>query len=164
MRQNVEQEAAQELHGVERHRAEAVASLRVFPAEGDLAILQGNQTPVGDSHPMGIAGEVLQDVLGLAQGLLRIDDPCGTPEGPQEALPGWRRCKVLTATGQCQCPTARGLLERGQEQPPEASTKDLHWEEKMRATGDPAGPVGREAPSREDTMEMRIMTTTVTIP
>jgi hypothetical protein len=72
---------------------------------------------------------------------------------------------VLTATGQCQCPTARGLLERGQEQPPQASTKDLHWEEKMRATGDPAGPVGREAPpSREDTMEMRIMTTTVTIP
>ena len=70
MRQNVEQEAAQELHGVERHRAEAVAPLIVFPAEGDLAVLQSDQAPVGDSHTMGIAGKVLQDVLGLAQGLL----------------------------------------------------------------------------------------------
>jgi hypothetical protein len=43
MRQNVEQEAAQELYGVERHRAEAVTPLIVFPGEGDLAVLQSDQ-------------------------------------------------------------------------------------------------------------------------
>jgi hypothetical protein len=37
-RQNVEHEAAEELHGVERHHAEAVAPLIVFPTEGDLAV------------------------------------------------------------------------------------------------------------------------------
>jgi hypothetical protein len=103
-------------------------------------------------------------VLRLAQGLLRIDDPFGTPEGPQEALPDWRRRKVLTATGQRQCPAARGLREGVQEQPPEAATEDLHREEKVWATGDPPGPRGRQAPSGEDTVEMRMMTTTVTIP
>lgn len=141
-RQNVEQEAAEEFHGVEGHRAEAVAPLIGFPAEGDLAVLQSDQASVGDSHTMGIAGKVLQDVLGLAQGLLRIDDPFGTPESPQEALPGVRRRKALTATGPRQCPTARGLREGVQEQPPETSTEDLHREEKVWATGDPPGPIG----------------------
>jgi hypothetical protein len=157
MRQNVEHEAPEELHGVECHRAAAVAPLVVFPAEGDLAVLQGDQTPVGDGYTMGIAREVPQDVLGLTQRLLRIDDPCGTPEGSQEALPGLRRRKALTAPGQCQHPSASGLLEGVQEQPPEAPTEDLHRQEKVWAAGDPPGPVGRQAPSREDTMEMRVM-------
>ena len=92
LRQHVAQEAAAELHGVERHRAEAVALLSL-PAEGDLAVLQSDQAPVGDSHRGVLVGEVLQDVLGLAQGLLRIDDPGGTPESPR------KRCQAEAPQG-----------------------------------------------------------------
>jgi hypothetical protein len=106
---------------------------------------------------MRITGQILQDMLRGAQGLLRLDDPGGPPEGPQEALPDWRGRKVLTATGQRQCPAARGLLEGVQEQPPEVSTEDLHREEKVWATGAPPGPCGRQAPSGEDTVEMWVM-------
>jgi hypothetical protein len=156
-RQNVEQEAAEEFHGVEGQSAEAVATLIVLVTKGHLAVFQSDEPVVRDGHAMRIPGQILQDVLGLAQRLLRIDDPFGIPEGPQEVLPGWRRRKGLTATGPRQCPAARGLLEGIQEQPPKAATEDLHWEEKVWATGDPPGPVGRQAPSGEDTVEMRMM-------
>jgi hypothetical protein len=106
---------------------------------------------------MRITGQILQDMLRGAQGLLRIDDPFGTPEGSQEALSGLRHRQVLTATGPHQCPTTCSLLEGVQEQPPEASTEDLHREKKVWATGDPPGSVGRQAPSGEDTVEMRMM-------
>jgi hypothetical protein len=99
-RQHVEQEAAQEFYGVERHRAEAVATLIVLVTKGHLAIFEGKQPLLGERHAMRIAGQILQDMLRGAEGLLCIDDPCGTPEGPQEALPGVRRRKMLTATGQ----------------------------------------------------------------
>ena len=64
VRQDMQQEAAQEFHGVEGHRAEPVSALIVFPPEGHLAILQGYEPLVGDGDAVGITGEVLQDVLG----------------------------------------------------------------------------------------------------
>lgn len=146
MRQHVEQEAPEALDGVERHRAEAVAPLGVLPAAGDLAVLSGDQTPVGEGHTMGSAREVLQDVLGLPHRLLRIDDPFGMPEGAQDALPGLRRRDGMPASGPWQGTPTSGGLAGIQEQPPEALTEDLHREEKVRAAGEPPGPVGRQAP------------------
>src|SRR5438128_2329478 len=68
----------------------------------------------------------------------------------------WRG-EGLTATGQRQCAPASGLLEGVQEQPPEAPTEDLRRQEEVGAARDPPGRVGRQAPSRQDTMEMRVM-------
>jgi hypothetical protein len=56
-RQHVQQEAAHELLGAQAHRFVAHLSMFavVLPAEGDAAIIQGDEARVGDRHPMGVA-------------------------------------------------------------------------------------------------------------
>ena len=47
----------------------------IFPLEGDLAVLEGQQTAVGDGDAMGVAAEILQHVLRSAKGGLGVDHP-----------------------------------------------------------------------------------------
>lgn len=56
---------------------------RVTPAEGDLAIGQRDQAMVGDGDAVSIAAEILQDVLGSAEGWFRVDDPIFAEERTQ---------------------------------------------------------------------------------
>jgi hypothetical protein len=65
---HVEQEAAQELVDRKGHQALLVAMGRVSPAKGDLATLQGDEAVIGDGHPMGIAAEIVEDMLRAAEG------------------------------------------------------------------------------------------------
>ena len=74
-RQHVEQKAADELDGVQRHELVLVVIGRVSPAEGRMAIAHLDQAPVGDGHAMRVAGQVLEDMLGSAEGRLGIDHP-----------------------------------------------------------------------------------------
>jgi len=155
--QDVEHETAEQFHGFQRHRAEPVASRRVFPPDDHLVVFQGHEPLVRDGDAMGGAREVREDVLGLAHGFLRLDDPCGTPQSPHEALPGLRCRELLTAAAPREPAPAVDVLERREEQASEAPAEDLHGEEEVRATGEPSGPVGRQASSGEDTVEMRVM-------
>ena len=69
----------------------------VFPLEGDLTILQRQQTAIGDGHAVGIASEVLQHVLGAAEGSFGIDDPFLVFEWRQvlaEGLAVAQRCQL----------------------------------------------------------------------
>jgi hypothetical protein len=68
----MEHQTPQEFHGRERQGTQAVATLGILVAEGHLAILQGDETVIGDGHTVGIAGQVLEDVLGLLEGLFRV--------------------------------------------------------------------------------------------
>jgi hypothetical protein len=47
----------------------------VFPEKRDPVILERNQSMVGDGDAVGIASEIVQNMLGTAQGCLGIDDP-----------------------------------------------------------------------------------------
>ncbi len=47
----------------------------ILPAEGHLAVLQRNKALVGDGHAMGVARQVLQDLLGSSKGWFGIDHP-----------------------------------------------------------------------------------------
>jgi hypothetical protein len=62
------------LGGDGHHFGVAVFAI-IFPLEGYLAILQGPQTAVGDGHAMGVAAEILQDVVRSAKGGLGVDHP-----------------------------------------------------------------------------------------
>ena len=58
----------------------------VSPAEGDLIVLEGHETMVGDGDAMGVAGEVVEDMLGAAEGRLGVDDPVLLAELPEEVV------------------------------------------------------------------------------
>lgn len=81
---HVEQKASQELVHGQGHEALLVAVGGVSPAEGDLVARQGNETMVGDSHPMSVGAQVVEDILGAPEGRFAVDDPAPTEEWAQE--------------------------------------------------------------------------------
>jgi hypothetical protein len=77
--QDVQQEAAHELADFDAHDfmlAPGAFSI-VLPADADMGLVDIEQTTVGDRDPMGVAGQVSQDLLRTGEDLLGIDDPLG---------------------------------------------------------------------------------------
>jgi|SRR5580658_446909 hypothetical protein len=83
-RQNVKQEAAQELMSGNRHDLLLAAVSIVSPAEGNAIVLKGHEPMVGDGHAMGVAGQVVEHMFRAAEGRLGVDYPVLLPELPEE--------------------------------------------------------------------------------
>jgi len=49
--------------------------LAVFVPEADHAVFESEEATVGDSDAVGVAGQILQDVLGVRDGVPHADDP-----------------------------------------------------------------------------------------
>ena len=82
--QNVKQEAAQELMGGNGHDLLLAAVSIVSPAEGDAIVFEGHEPMVGDGDAMGVAGQVVENMFGAAEGWLGVDDPVLLAELPEE--------------------------------------------------------------------------------
>ena len=69
----------------------------VLVAKGDLVVLEGDQAMIGNGDPVGVAGEVAQDMLhrGHRRGGFEIDDPVLPKQGAQEGGEGWRLAEGL---------------------------------------------------------------------
>jgi hypothetical protein len=117
----MQHQAPQEFHGIERPRAQAVTVLVILVAEGHLAVLESHEAVVRDGDAMGIAGQVLEDVLRVLNGLFGVDHPRRVAQGGEEPLPGWRLSECLTATRQGELALTMELREPRQVQPPKAA-------------------------------------------
>src|SRR5664279_3469860 len=73
--QNVLREAADELPGGDAHHLGFASVAVILPLEGDLAVFQSQEAPMGDGHAMGVAAEILQDMLRSAKGSLGVHHP-----------------------------------------------------------------------------------------
>ena len=82
--ENMEKKTAQELWRAECHLSVLVPVGIILPAEGNLVMLEGQETVVGDGDAMGVAGEITQHMMGTAEGWLGVDDPVLTEQGAQE--------------------------------------------------------------------------------
>jgi hypothetical protein len=91
-REYVEQEAADELNGLKSHRAAAVVVPRVAPAKAHLSVLEAYESSVGDGDPMGVAGQILQNMLGSAKRRLGVDHPLSSSEASEQRVEG-ARCR-----------------------------------------------------------------------
>ena len=67
----------------------------VSPAEGDAIVLEGHETMVGDGDAMCVAGQIVENVFGAAEGWLGVDDPVLLAELPEEIVECARRGKLL---------------------------------------------------------------------
>ncbi len=81
---HMEQKASQELLHGQGHEALLVAVGGVSPAESDLVAGQGNEARVGDGDAMGVGAQVVEDILGPAEGRFAVDDPIPAEEWAQE--------------------------------------------------------------------------------
>jgi hypothetical protein len=84
-RQNVEQEAAQELMSGNSHDLLLAAVGIVSPAEGDAIILEGHEAMVGDGNAMSVTGQVVENMFGATEGWLGVDDPVVSEHLPKKA-------------------------------------------------------------------------------
>ncbi len=89
-RQQMEQEASQELIDSQSHEPFLVAVRGVAPAEGDVAIVESDQPGVRDGDAMGVCAEIAQHMFRSAKGRLGVDDPVVAEQYPQPASEGAR--------------------------------------------------------------------------
>ena len=83
--QHVQQESADELVSIEAHLLLEVVVAAVAVAEGDTAIVEGQDAMIGDSDAVGVATEVVEHLPRAGKGALGIDDPRLVREGVQKA-------------------------------------------------------------------------------
>jgi hypothetical protein len=84
-RQDVKKESAQELICGNGHDLVLAAVGIVSPAEWHAIVLEGHESMVGDGDAMGIARQVVENVLGAAEGWLDVNDPVLLAELLEEA-------------------------------------------------------------------------------
>ena len=96
-RQDVQEKAADELGGVERHGPEPVAAFDpvVLPFEGHACLVERDEPRVGDRDAVGVAREIGKHGFRPGEGPLGVDDPLGAAQrrerGVESALVGERR-------------------------------------------------------------------------
>src|SRR4029077_6909073 len=88
--QDVQEKAADELGGVERHGLEPVAAFDpvVLSFEGEARVVEGDEPGIGDRDAMGVTREVGENGLGSGEGSLGVDDPLGPARSREDGVEG----------------------------------------------------------------------------
>ena len=157
VRQGVEQEAADELVGVEGHDLRLAVVAIVLPAEGDVIVGHGDQPRIGDGDAVGVATEIGQHLLRPAERRLCIDDPFDAPQVAEATSEAGRFGEVGEIAEQAELASVEGGAQLVEEQPAEQPREDADRQEEAGPAGDPAGAVGRQATAGHDAMDMRMM-------
>ena len=89
-RQQVQEEAAQELFDRQSHKPLLVAVSGVSPAKGYVALGESNQPAVGNGDTMGVGAEIAQHMFWLAERPFGVDDPVVAKQDPKPSCEGAR--------------------------------------------------------------------------
>jgi len=109
---------------------------------------------VGDGDPVGIAAEILQDVLGAAEGWFGVDDPVFAEDRTQpgrEELGMGERCEF---SGQVQLTALEGRLQAGNELAAKHAPQYGDGKEEARVGSNPATVIAGESAGGNDTVDM----------
>src|SRR5665213_984888 len=152
--QQVEQKAAQELVDRQSHEPLLVGVRGISPAEGDVALLKGDQSAVGDGDAVGVAAEIAQRVFRSSEGRLGIDDPVVAEQGSEPCGEGpwfrhWREVAI-----ELKLVLAEGGLQSGDELAAKDPAEHLDWQEEPVARWDPAHVIGSKAASGGHAVDM----------
>jgi hypothetical protein len=143
--QQVEQEAAQELVDRQSQESLLVGVRGVSPTEGDVALLKGDESAVGDGDAVGVATEIAQRVFRSAEGRLGIDylvvaEQRSKPCGEEARLRQW--CEVAVEREPV---LVEGALQSGDELAAKDPSEHLDRQKEPVARRDPAHVIGSEA-------------------
>jgi len=82
--QDVQEESPEKFDGADRHRPRLMAVPVVLPLKRDGAVSDVEDPMIRDGHPVRVAREVLQHMLGFPEGWLGVHDPVVPKESSQE--------------------------------------------------------------------------------
>ena len=79
----MEEEPAQELVDRKRHQAFFVFVSGIAPAESNAALVEGDETVVGDGYAMSVLAEIAKRMLRAAEGTFGVHHPLGAEQRTQ---------------------------------------------------------------------------------
>ena len=150
----MQEKASQEFLCGEGHQPLLVAVGVILPAESYLAFGKADKAVIGDGHAMRVARQIMQYMLGAAEGRLGIDYPVVAKECAQERVKGFALCQWPQRAGQTEIPFLKRLLQPGDEFAAEHSTEDFHGQQEGIMRLNPTFMVRGQATGRDYTMDM----------
>src|SRR5262249_3072830 len=156
-RQQVKQEAAQELFDRQSHDPLLVAVSGVAPAKGYVALGESNQPAVGDGDAVGVSAEIAQHMFWAAERPFGVDNPLVTEQYPQPRGESARLCQRQEMSVELECAGMKGDLESGNKLAAKDTAEHFDGEEEGAAGGDPAGVVRSEAAGGKHAVDMGMM-------
>lgn len=154
--QDVQEEASKKLDGVECHDLLFASVCVVFPGEGDLPLGEIDDAVVRDRDPMGVATEVVKDVVWPAERSLCENDPVLRVELVFETFPLAILQQIGGAPGEIEFSVLMGSVEHREELPSEEFAEDLHGQEVVFRRRDPALTIKGQPSASYDAMEVRV--------
>ena len=109
---------------------------------------------VGDGYAMGVAAQVLEHIVGAAEGWFGVNDPVFSEQRSQPRSEDLGLREQSQIAGKVQLAMLKGRLETGDELSAKHTSEYLDGEKEVRTGSDPAGAIERESAGREDTMDM----------
>jgi hypothetical protein len=107
---------------------------------------------VGDGHAMGISAEILEHVVGTAEGWFGVDDPVFSEQRSEPGSEDLGLREQSQIAGEVQLVTLKSGLESGDELAAKHASEYLDGEKEARAGSDPASVIEREPAGRDDTV------------
>ena len=109
--EQMQEEATQEFIECQGHQFLLVIVSRVSPTKSYLAVVEGNQSMVGDRHAVGVTAEILQYILGTAEGWFGVDDPVFSEQWPEPGSEGLGLSEQCQIAGKVKLAMRKGRLE-----------------------------------------------------
>ncbi len=155
--QNVKEEPPDELVRLDRHDFLFVVIRVIPPAERDFVVLELYQPVIADRDPVCVSAEVLQNVFGLFERRLAVDDPLLLVQIGDQGIETPRRRKMTYGAGVNKFVLGTELFQISDKLPPKEFRHDLDREEKVIFARLPFAAVTRQAPAGDDSVDMRMV-------
>jgi len=137
VRQDVEEEAADELTAVDAVGAPAPAALVVLVAEEDVLVLSAHEPLVGDGDAVGVAAEIFDHLFGPGERRLDVDDPVLEAGPVEQVVEAGRVLELADLVREIDLGAAIGLLESVEEALLEGRREHLEGDEVVGVGADP---------------------------
>ena len=152
--QHVKQETADERIGIEGHEFELVVVFSITVGEGDATLAHREEAVVGDGAPMSVAAEVIEDLLGRAEGRFGVDNPFLLGERFEPAGEGARVRQIGRSAGKQETVLGEGSVEQVEKLPSEDDAERFDGEEEVLGSRGPARAIHRQRASGDQAMKM----------
>ena len=125
-REDVEQEAADELIGIEGHgfMAYGVAAIVLVP-EGNATAVVGDEAGVGEGDAVGVVTEVFEHGFGAGERWFDMDVPVEVMQGCQVGCEGFVTGEFLMVAEEVETMLVVGLIQLFEQQAPEPPREHL---------------------------------------
>src|ERR1035437_2046760 len=154
-RQHVQEDAAEEVDGVEGHDTLLATVGIISPAEADALAVEGSVAVIGDGHAVDVTAEVAEDMFRSAEGRLGIDVPILVAELLHQLLEADTAAEWGGWTSEVEQSLAVELAKSGEELFAEDGAQDGNRQDEQRMAGrDPALMISRQSAGGDDRVDM----------